>query len=173
MPYKSINLLGITFKIAEKKSWIDFVVSEIQDFIKKYKISKDDLIKSHEIDGTSERKEIVKKEKIYALNRIEILGYSSEIMDSLKSMKSVKDIKKLREKFQGLVKSNKELADILFENADLERSKILADYKEIEIRKISDNSPVFNFKRLLKFFLETKLGDQSKKLVWKVAKSKK
>lgn len=173
MPYKSIKILGINFKIAEKKSWIDFLDSEILDFVKKYEISKDDLVKSHEIDGTSERKELVRKEKIPALNRIEILGYSSEIMDSLKSMKSVKDISKLRKKFDNLVKSNKVLEGILKENDDLERSEILDEFKEIEIRKVSDNSPVFNFKRLLKFFLETKLGDKSKKLVWKIPKNKK
>lgn len=147
--------------------------SEVKEFIKVFKISKDDLVKSHEIDGTSEKKETIKKERIDALNRIEILGYSSEIMDSLKSMKSVKDIKKLRLKFQDLVSKNEKLARILKENDDLERSEILDEFKEIEIRKVSDNSPVFNFKRLLKYFLENKLGDQSKKLSWKVAKNKK
>ncbi len=173
MPYKKIKILGINFKIAEKKSWIDFLDSEIREFIKIYEISKDDLMKSHEIDGTSESKEIIKKEKILALNRIEILGYSAEFNGLITSMKKEKDISKLRKKFLDKSDSMKELEDLLKENKDYERSRILDEYKEIEIRKISDNSPVFNFKRLLKFFFNKDLTDSKKKLTWNAPKNKK
>lgn len=173
MPYKSIKFFGLNFKIAEKGNWIKFTDKEIKEWMKIYEITKDDLVKSHEIDGTSEKKETIKKEKIYALNRIEILGYSSEILDDLKSVKKIKDIAKLRKEFHDLASKNESLASILKENDDLERSEILDEFKEIEIRKISDNSPVFNFKRLLQFYFNKEITDSKKMINWTIPKNKK
>ena len=64
MPYKEIKFLGINFKIAEKGNWIKFTDKEIQDFLTSFKITKDDLVKSHKIEDLGESKEIIKEIKI-------------------------------------------------------------------------------------------------------------
>jgi len=173
MPYKEIKFLGINFKIAEKGNWIKFTDKEIQDFLTSFKITKDDLVKSHKIEDLGESKEIIKEIKIPALNKIEILGYSSQINGLITSMKKIKDIKELRKEFSQKANSVKELKDLLDENNDFERSKITDEFKIITKKEIESTLPVFNFKRILKFFLENKSNPKAELKSWLIKKEKK
>jgi len=172
MPYKLVKFLGIEFRIAAKGNWIKFSDKEIQDLLAVFKITKDELLKSHQIDQIKESKETVKETKIPALNKVEILGYSAQINGLITKMKSVKDISNLRKEFSQIAKTNKEMKDLLDENNDFERSQILDEFKIVKTKEIESNQPVFSTKRILKFILENKTTNKSELKNWIIKKEK-
>lgn len=172
MPYKKINFLGIDFKIAEKGNWIKFSDKEIQDLLTSFKITKEELKESHNIDRIEESKEIVKEIKIPALNKIEILGYSAQVNGLITKMKKIKDIAELRKEFKKIAMTNKEMKDLLEENDDFTRSQILGEFKKITKKEIHSTEPVFSMKKILKFILENKTTTKPELKTWSIRRKK-
>ena len=108
--------------------------------------------------------------KIPALNRIEILGYLADTSINLSVVKKIKDLAELREKFRDYADKDDVLLKNLKENDDIDRYKILKDFKEIEVKEVQENQPVFNFKRVLKFILENRTTSKSVLNNWIIKK---